>query len=207
MSINSDAEGNPPSPGKRQVLDVPDSPTKKLGFGEMTLEAQPSRLQLPGPGLSQLPIPDAGGVFRSNSINFTAPKQGRRRSFEKEQNEVHFLENNQGPVLSRRSSLDDGTLTRKGKKIQVGESDSDAASSVAVSAVDSTVYSDVRPTFVTISRPRIDAGSRWIDPSELLNEQRNECNASKDPKVHFEFAKSCLSNGEPVFVIVNLVYR
>merc|ERR1719354_326450 len=30
-----------------------------------------------------LPIPDAGGVFRSNSLNFTALKQERRRSFEK----------------------------------------------------------------------------------------------------------------------------
>jgi hypothetical protein len=200
MSINSEAEGNPPSPGKRQVLDVPDSPTKKLGFSEMSLEPQSSRLPLPEPGVPQLPIPDAGGVYRNNSLNFIAPKKERRRSFEREQNEAHFSDNNEGPVLSRRSSLDDGTLTRKGKKVQVGESDSDAASSAAASAVDSTVYSDIRPTFVTISRPRLDAGSRWIDPSELLNQQRNECNASKDPKVHFEFAKACLSNGEPVFL-------
>ena len=182
------------------MLDSPDSPTKKLAFGEMNLDPPVATA-----GNSVLPIPDAGGGYRNNSLNFTAPKAERRRSFEKIPNEGLLFVGNEGPALSRRSSLDDGTLTRKGKKVQVEESDmdSDVASSVAASAVDSTVHSDMRPTFVTISRPRRDAGSKWIDPVDLLNEQRIECNASRDPKVHFEFAKACLANGEPVITKYN----
>lgn len=65
-----------------------------------------------------------------------------------------------------------------------------------------SIMSDQRPTFVTMARARDKTPQNM---AAMLDAQRIEAKNSKDSKTQFEFAKACLTTGEPVIYTLLVV--